>query len=79
MTEDNISWRSSIGRGKGQHIVTTKSGGGTDKKLEDLDEPFTLRLNANCSDVEVLRELEKSIAQKIASLGGQRLLTDFDD
>lgn len=79
MTEDNITWRSSIGRGKGQHIVTYKSDGSTSKSLEDLDEPFALRLNAKSSDVDKLRELEKFIAQKIASLGGQKLLSDFDE
>lgn len=78
MTEE-ISWRSSIGRAKGQHIVTYKSDGSTSKELEDLDEPFSLKLIAKCSDVDKLRDLEKSIAQKISKLGGQKLLTDFDD
>jgi len=78
MTEE-ITWRSNVGRSKGQHIVTYKSDGSTTKAMEDLEEPFTLRLNAKCSDVEVLRELEKSIAQKIAKLGGQKLLSDFEE
>ena len=76
---DEITWRSSVGRGKGQHIVTYKSDGSTTKTLEDLNEPYTLRLTAKCDDAEVLRELEKAIAQKIAKLGGQKLLTDFDE
>jgi len=79
MTEDNISWRSSIGRGKGQHVVTTKSDGDTTESLEDLEEPYKLRFIATCSDVDSLRELEKTIAKTIASLGGQKLLTDFED
>ncbi len=78
MTEE-ISWRSSVGRSKGQHIVTYKSDGSTTKALEDLEEPYTLRLNAKSSNPEVLRELEKSIAKKIAELGGQKLLTDFEE
>lgn len=78
MTEE-ITWRSSIGRGKGQHIVTYKSDGSTSKKLEDLDEPFTLRLNAKSEDADKLRELEKFIAQKIAQLGGQQLLSDYEE
>lgn len=76
---DEITWRSSIGRGKGQHVVTYKSDGSTSKQLEDLDEPFTLKLTAKSSDVETLRELEKFVAQKIAKLGGQKLLSDFDE
>ena len=79
MTEDNISWRSSIGRGKGQHVVSVKEDGSTSKTLEDLEEPYTLRFIAKCSDVDSLRELEKTIAKTIASLGGQKLLTDFDE
>lgn len=79
MSEDNITWRSSIGRGKGQHIVTYKSDGSTSKQLEDLDEPYTLRLTAKCSDIDKLRDLEKHLAGKIAELGGQTLLSDFDE
>lgn len=60
MSEDNITWRSSIGRGKGQHEVTYKSDGSTTKTLEDLDEPFTLRLNAKSNDADKLHELRNS-------------------